>query len=804
MTLIGKTNGTSDKTILLVNTGPAKKRFVIQKLKKMGVRLVVLNKEKNWAQPYVDYWILADNTNHNESVQSVKEFMSNNPKIKIDGALTFWEDDVLLTSKIVDKFNFVGIPFNIAKKARNKFYFRDFCSKNNLPVPQYKMVQRVEDLKEIEESFNFPVVIKPVYGSSSAFVIKVEKQEDLLEMFQYVKSNISTNIESALSDGLDILVEEFIDGDEVDIDILLQNGKVKFFSISDNFNKSKGIFFVDNGQAIPSSLPGQYQEELLEMAEIILEKLGIQNGCIHFEAKYSKKGIYPIETNIRMGGDYVYSYTRSAWGVDLVEYVVKIATGEYFSRIKKPSLPKKYIIGWDLHPNDSGIMVELDAPEEIKKNWFIEEMQIYKKIGDPIFVPPEGFEHLGWITVTGENVLDAQDNLEAALRLVSYKVVKFDADSSLGKTARKNRFSPAVLNKNLLIRNAKIKAIKGTDLTNIRKLRIGLLGNVSANSDDPIELRLSQTIREVEAALKGRGYEVTVLDLNDFIQTIDKLKKGDIDLVFNLGGRLYNNGAFRPHIAALLDSLQIPYTGPDAFTQFLALDKIRFKKLLAYHQIPTPDWDYFYDLGDELEKQLEYPLIVKPANANNSKGITDQSVVTNKIKLDEEKEKIIQKMGKAAVVEEYIEGDEYEVYILGNNESNLQVLPLHRSIFRSTLKKQWNIYTFDTKWNEKTAKARIIHQLPPKNISKKLESLITEIALDTYTIFKCRDYGKVEIKVDQDNNPYVIELNPSPWLCSVKEGGIVNAAQLMGIDFSTLLEQIIQMAIERYAKIIKD
>jgi len=330
------------------------------------------------------------------------------------------------------------------------------------------------------------------------------------------------------------------------------------------------------------------------------------------------------------------------------------------------------------------------------------------------------------------------------------------------------------------------------------------LGNVSANSDDPIELRLSQTIREVEAALKGRGYEVTVLDLNDFIQTIDKLKKGDIDLVFNLGGRLYNNGAFRPHIAALLDSLQIPYTGPDAFTQFLALDKIRFKKLLAYHQIPTPDWDYFYDLGDELEKQLEYPLIVKPANANNSKGITDQSVVTNKIKLDEEKEKIIQKMGKAAVVEEYIEGDEYEVYILGNNESNLQVLPLHRSIFRSTLKKQWNIYTFDTKWNEKTAKARIIHQLPPKNISKKLESLITEIALDTYTIFKCRDYGKVEIKVDQDNNPYVIELNPSPWLCSVKEGGIVNAAQLMGIDFSTLLEQIIQMAIERYAKIIKD
>ncbi|PIY96741.1 MAG: hypothetical protein COY66_03200 [Candidatus Kerfeldbacteria bacterium CG_4_10_14_0_8_um_filter_42_10] len=800
MTIVSKTNGASEKTILLVNTGSAKKRFIVQKLKRMGVKLVVLNKEKNWAQPYVDYWILSDNTNHNESLQSIKEFLSNNPKIKIDGVLTFWEDDVLLTSKIVDKFNFIGIPFNTAKKARNKFNFRDFCHKNNLPVPKYKMVRRAEDLKEITENFNFPVVIKPVYGSSSAFVIKVEKQEDLLEMFQYVKSNISTNVESALADGLDILVEEFIDGDEVDIDILLQNGKVKFFSLADNFNKNKGIFFVDSGQAIPSSLPEKCQDDLLETAEIILEKLGIQNGCIHFEAKYSKRGVYPIEVNIRMGGDYVYSYTKSAWGVDLIEYAVKIATGEYFTKIKKPSVPKEYIIGWDLHPNESGMLVELDAPEDIKKNWFVEEIEIYKKIGDPIFVPPEGFEHLGWMTVTGENVLDAQDNLEAALKLVSYKVVKFDSDSSLGKTERKNRFSPAVLNKNLLIRNAKIKAIKGADLTNIRKLRIGLLGNVYANTDNPIELRSSQSMSEVETTLRSKGYEVCTLNLNNFIPTVDKLKKGDIDLVLNLGNRLYNNFELRPHIAALLDSLQIPYTGADSFSLFLAADKIQFKKLLAYHEIPTPDWDYFYDREDQLEEQLKYPLIVKPANSNNSEGITDQSVVINEKRLNEEKEKIIQKMGKAALVEEYIEGDEYEVYILGNNESNLQVLPLHRSIFPPTSKEQWNIYTFDAKWKEGKRENEIIHQLPPKNISKKLESLITEIALDTYTIFKCRDYGKVEIKVDSDNNPYVIELNPSPWLCSLEWGGIVKAAQLIGIDYGMLLEQIIMMAVERYRR----
>lgn len=803
MLLANKTNGNSDKTILLVNTGPPKKRFAVQKLKKMGLRLIVLNKEKNWAQPYVDHWIISDNTNHNESLQSIKEFLSNNPKIKIDGVLTFWEDDVLLTSKIVDRFNLIGIPFSIAKKARNKFLFRDFCAKNNLPAPKYKMVWKAEDLKEITDNFNFPVVIKPVFGSSSAFVIKVEKQEDLLEMFQYVKSNISINVESALSDGLDILLEEFIDGDEVDIDILLQNGKTKFFSLADNFNKNKGIFFVDSGQAIPSSLPEKCQEELLETAEIILEKLGIQNGCIHFEAKYSRQGVYPIELNIRMGGDYVYSYTRSAWGVDLIEYAVKIATGEYFPKIKKPTVPKKYIIGWDLHPNDSGMLVELDAPEDIKKKWFVEEMEIYKKIGDPIFVPPEGFEHLGWMTVTGENVLDAQDNLEAALKLVEYKVVKFDSDSSLGKTERKNRFSPAVLNKNLLIRKAKMKAIQGTDLSDIRKLRIGLLGNIYPNTTDPVELKLSRSVEEVRGGLELTGFQVTVLNMNDFIRTVDRLKKGDIDLVFNLGDRLYNNDIFRPHIAALLDSLQIPYTGSDAFTQFLALDKIRFKKLLAYHEIPTPDWDYFYNLSDQLEEELQYPLIVKPANADNSEGITSKSVVSDEQGLKTEVEKIIKVKSRAALVEEYIEGDEYEVYILGNDEHNLQVLPLHRSIFNDQKQGQWNIYTFEKKWGKNVSKADIVHQLPPKNISRKLESLITEIALDIYTIFQCRDYGKVEIKVDQDNNPYVIELNPSPWLCTDRNIGMVNAAQSMGIKYEALLEQIIVMAVGRYAKLVK-
>lgn len=197
------------RTILLVNTGSLKKKFILQKLKKMGLTLVVLNKEKNWAQPYVDHWILSDISDHSESISNLKSFINNNPNVKINGVLTFWEDDVLLTSKIVDRFKFVGIPFNVAKKARNKYLFREFCQENGISAPRYKLIRSMEDINYVCENFNFPLVIKPTYGSGSVYVVKVENKSELIETFNYIKNNISINTESALADGLDILVEEW-------------------------------------------------------------------------------------------------------------------------------------------------------------------------------------------------------------------------------------------------------------------------------------------------------------------------------------------------------------------------------------------------------------------------------------------------------------------------------------------------------------------------------------------------------------------------------------------------------------------
>jgi D-alanine-D-alanine ligase len=789
-------NGLTDKTILVVNTGSFKKRFILQKLKRIGLKIVCLNQEKNWAASYVDYWILADNTNQSECISAIKEFINTNHEVKINGALTFWEDDVLLTAKICDRFNFTGIPYGIAKRVRNKFLFRQFCEENGIAAPKHLLIKSLQEIQALPENFAFPLVIKPVFGASSAFVIKINNKEELVSTYNYIRKNISAKTESALADGLDILLEEYIDGDEVDIDIIMQNGKIKFWSMSDNYQTPEP-FFVEVGQSIPSSLPFHKQQELFDLAEETLEKLGIQNGIIHFEAKAAPQGPVPIEINLRMGGDYVYSYIKGCWGVDLIEMAAKIAVNS-FIKINKPDQPWQYIIGQDFRPSHSGILISANINYEVEKLPFVGEMHFYKEIGDPIFAPPEGYDNLGWITVSGYSLLDAQDNLKTALNDINYEIAKFAPESSIGKTSRKNSFSNAALNTSLFLRAAKIEKIRRITKAQQKKLHIGIACNVYEDTENLVGHELMDVGKNIEKTLKDRGYQTTFFDFNEIDKAYTDLKNSDVDLVFNVCERVNDSSLLEPHAAALFDILQVPYTGSNPSTLSLCIDKIRVKKLLSYHGIPTPNWDYVYAMDDEIDQSLRYPLIVKPSNTDNSIGITNESVVSNSEELHKQLKKVLVDLGCPALIEEYIEGDEYDVSILGSEDDDLRVLPLSRSIFKDMPEGQWHIYTHDMKFapDVTPAKAGIIVQRPAKNISKKLESLLSEIALDTYNILDCHDYGRVEIRVDKDDNPYVLELNPNP---SINIGNCVpEVAKLTGLDYGEFLEEIIALAIKRY------
>lgn len=794
----------SGRTVLIVNTASAndplhsKKQF-IKRVKAFGLKVVLLGREAGSFQPIVDHCLTADTRDYAASLGALEEFLKDHPDIHLDGAITFLEDDVLLTAKITDKYRLPGIPFKVASRIRNKRSFREFCADNSLPTVKCRELRSGRDLEETARLLNFPLVVKPAYGAASAFVMKVSDPEEFRESYDYIRRTISPKVESALSDGLDVFAEEYIDGDEVDIDILVQNGKIKFCAISDN-GQTKEPFFIETTRTTPSSLPPRAQAELSAMADEMLEKLGILNGCIHFEAKATAKGPVPLEINLRLGGDEVYPSIKAAWQVDMIENLLKIACGIYIPKAEFPSGPREYVVSQTFAADHSGIIVNLEIADDLRRRPYVREFQFEKKIGDSVLAPPDGYEYLGWILVAGENHLDARDNLQSAERAVDYEVARFHPASSLGKTKRRSPFSASAINLDILRRRSKIEKIRRMAISNQRNLHIGIACNLydesGADQETMVEKDLTVIGQDIEKTLKERGYKISFFDFNDLPKAFNDLKNSDVDLVFNVCERINNSSLLEPHVASILDTLQIPYTGSNPFTLGLCIDKIRVKKLLSYHKIPTPEWDYIYSLEDDIRDDLRYPLIVKPANTDNSIGITNDSVVRNKAELDRQLEKVIKEIGRPALIEEYIEGDEYDVPIMGSEEDDLRILPLSRSIFDELPSDIWHIYPFEAKYTDNSVYDKIIVQRPPKNIGKKLEALLGEIALDTYNILDCHDYGRVEIRVDKNNNPYVLELNPNP---SLDNGGFfTDSAEMIGLDYGDFLEEIIRLAIKRY------
>jgi D-alanine-D-alanine ligase-like ATP-grasp enzyme len=186
------------------------------------------------------------------------------------------------------------------------------------------------------------------------------------------------------------------------------------------------------------------------------------------------------------------------------------------------------------------------------------------------------------------------------LELIKYNVVKFDTESSLGKTVRKSRFESAKMNQQFLIKAAKLEKLRALDKNSLKKLRLAVIGNLSTINGNPIDNELSVTVTKVSETLKEAGYEIDVYNVNDFNNFLKSFDPKKTDLVINLTKKINNSTLLGAQLPTLLESWDVPYTGSSTISNLLCKDKIKFKKILKFHEIPTPDWDYMYDLSDEL------------------------------------------------------------------------------------------------------------------------------------------------------------------------------------------------------------
>jgi D-alanine-D-alanine ligase len=307
-------------------------------------------------------------------------------------------------------------------------------------------------------------------------------------------------------------------------------------------------------------------------------------------------------------------------------------------------------------------------------------------------------------------------------------------------------------------------------------------------------IEVKNEIEFVENSLRKAGFKVNVLPVYNARRFINDILNLKTDLIYNFCEMVELESQEEVFAAGLFELVKVPYTGAPPMTLGLCLDKAKTKIILSHYGIPTAKFDLFNESIDGCKKiNLRFPVIVKPVREDASTGINEKSVVYDRKELEERVEYIIKMFKQPALVEEFIDGREVNVAILGNNPP--VVLPISEIDFSHLPSHLPKIVSYEAKWIPNTDYYEKTIPICPAPLEPELERKIKDIALSCYKIMGCRDYARVDMRIDKEGNPYVLEVNPNPDLS--RNAGFMRSASVYGLTPEETIVKIAEIAIER-------
>jgi D-alanine-D-alanine ligase len=300
---------------------------------------------------------------------------------------------------------------------------------------------------------------------------------------------------------------------------------------------------------------------------------------------------------------------------------------------------------------------------------------------------------------------------------------------------------------------------------------------------------------EILQALGKLGHEAVYQVVDGRDQTLVALARADADLFFNLTESYAGDDTKDMNLAAYLDLLGKQYTGAGPHALYLAQDKALAKKIFAFHGIRTPFFATSYRGKLDHSHDIAFPLIVKPTSEDGSIGIDAGSVVGSVKELMERIHYIHEEFDGPALIEEYIEGREMYAAVLGNESP--EVLPLVELDLSKLPEGTPKIAGKEVKWDKETEHYRVTKSAPAEDLDEETTKRLSDTALAAYQALKLRDYGRIDMRLTQKGEVYVIEANPNPWLASGAE--FLMAARKSGRSYNQLIGEIIDLARARYA-----
>jgi D-alanine-D-alanine ligase len=302
------------------------------------------------------------------------------------------------------------------------------------------------------------------------------------------------------------------------------------------------------------------------------------------------------------------------------------------------------------------------------------------------------------------------------------------------------------------------------------------------------------TINAVRAALASR-YRISLVEADT--TAFERFKNLKPDLVFNIAEGLL--GASREaQIPAVLDMLGIPYTGSDPVTLGNCLDKRRTKEILSYHRVPTARFALAESLGD-IPARLRFPMIVKPILEGSSKGVTDRALVSDRKELIRQVEWALAAYRQPVLIEEFLPGREFTVALIGNGPQ-LRMLPMVEIDFAALPAGVNPIYSYEAKWVWDREERPLQIFACPAPIDPVLYNAIETICKKAFHVMGCRDWCRIDVRLDAGGRPNIIELNPLPGVLPRPEQNscFSKAARAAGLSYDELILGVADAAIARH------
>ena len=302
-----------------------------------------------------------------------------------------------------------------------------------------------------------------------------------------------------------------------------------------------------------------------------------------------------------------------------------------------------------------------------------------------------------------------------------------------------------------------------------------------------------KTEYDVLNCLRYLGHNVMALgvgsDIKPIKQALDEFKPR---IVFNLMEEFAGEAIFDQNVVSYLEMKGVKYSGCNPPGLMIARNKALAKKIMAYHRIPTPQFYVFKKRKNvKIPSKIKYPLFVKTLTEEASLGITQDSIVSDEKQLRERLSYFFEKFETDVIAESYIEGREFYVGILGNDK--LQVFPVWELFFKKVSERVPKIATSKVKWDFKYRKKFGITTGPAKNLSPELIKKIHTVCRRTYKALELSGYARIDLRLDANNEIYVIEANPNPDIGYHED--LADSAEAAGVKYPDLLTKILNLGL---------